>query len=47
MNSKINEVDKSRIIHISKRLKNVGLKALNEKLNNGKSILNIGNTQTY
>ena len=45
MNSKINEVDKSRIIHISKRLKErKGLKALNEKLNNGKSILNIRNT---
>ena len=31
----------------AKDSKNVGLKAINEKLNNGKSILNIGNTQTY
>ena len=32
---------------LAKDSENVGLKALNERLNNGKSILNIGNTQTF
>ena len=32
---------------LAKDSENVGLKALNERLNNGKSILDIGNTQTY
>ena len=32
---------------LAKDSENVGLKALNERLNNGKIILNNGNTQTY